>query len=149
MIKGLKILLIVSFSMIIFLTNMNILKAANYTETVDGNGFYFSTGEAYPSKIQLVGYNARDNLNGKKTLYLNLEFTTLLGTETNVDFQYMVEIFDGTGILLGGVGNTGSYETLPSPAPTLPAQVTFKEIELDTDLTASHSIVATVSGYTY
>ena len=119
--------------------------APNYAKTVEGNGYYFSTGEAFPSHIQIVGFDTRD----PKSLFLNIEFTTTKSVTTNVKFDYQIEIFDGTGNLIGGAGNEGipltAQATFSTPPTTATANANNVVANLGiNDLPASHRIVVTV-----
>lgn len=113
--------------------------------TVEGQGDYFVTGESYPARIQMAGYNSRD-----KKLYLNfdLETTKAVGTDQTATFKYFVEVFDGNGAVLGTVGSYDSPVTVAGSAGEDTATVTNKEAGLGSPLTAAYRAVITVKEVT-
>jgi hypothetical protein len=114
--------------------------AALYNETVEGNSTYFSTGESYPSAIQMAGYNSRD-----KKLFVNLTLETTKNVTNGADFTYGLDVFNGSSSSLltspfsATVSNSGNATT---------ATDSNKTITLNSPLTAAHRIVVTVTNVT-
>lgn len=70
--------------------------------TVEGIRHYFITGESYPTQIIFSGYNSRDD-----DMYLNMVFSTnkVVDAGKTATFHYYVEVFDGAGAKIGGIGS--------------------------------------------
>ena len=113
--------------------------------TVEGQGDYFVTGESYPTKIQVAGYDSR-----AKKLYLNfdLETTKTVEPTQTATFNYFVEVFNGSGTVLGTVGSYDQPQTASGSAGATTATVTNKEVGLSSALTSAYRVVITVKEVT-
>ena len=140
-----KLLLIIAAFMAPLFIQYNIATAdvgpgPHFSATVDGNGFYFATGEAYPKQIQISGYDTRN-----KKLYLSLEFEKTVGVSAT-DYNYIVEVFDGSGVEIGNNGTlTTSVNVVDDPTGMDAKNI---EIALSNDLPVDHRIVVTVISFT-
>lgn len=116
--------------------------------TVAGDSTHFSEGNAYPSQIQIAGYDAKND-----KLYLNFTLTTTEDmTGVTPTFEYYVSVFDGTSGSEGTVlGTSGSYSTPNSKTGSLGVQsatVTNEELISITAFPAAYRIVITVKQVT-
>lgn len=112
---------------------------------MEGRANYFVAGESYPTKVQVAGYDSRDN-----KLYFNfdLETTKTVGSTQTATFSYFVEVFDGGGAVLGTVGSYGTPETVAGSTGAKTATVTNKEVGLTGPLTAAYGAIVTVKEVT-
>jgi len=119
-------------------SNAMIIKAV---EEVEGQGIYITTGESYPTRIQVVGYNSKD-----RELYLNVDLTTFrpVGSSDNVKFHYFIEIFDGDGNMIGHLGSISSPLSEMSSTGSNSLTIKNSATTLDTSLPSDYSIVVTV-----
>lgn len=127
---------------VVFAASLSVLAFAQPAQyTVEGQGDYFVTGESYPTRIQLAGYNSRD-----QKLYLNfdLETTKTVGATQTATFNYFVEVFDGNGVALGTVGSYNAPVTAASSTGAKTTTVANKEVSLGSDLTVAYRVVITV-----
>lgn len=120
------------------ITSTNILiKAA---PDIEGNQTYISTGESYPTTIQLVGCNYRD-----KKVYVNFKLTTTKSVSSNqtASFQYFINVFNNSGTLIGSYGSIESPQVVSALQGINSIDVLNNDVQLDS-ITNSYSIVIIV-----
>lgn len=110
--------------------------------TIDGQGFYFSTGVAYPTNIEITGYNSRD-----KRMFLNYSLKTDLNIEApqKAKFDYTIDVSDTIG---NKIASKTSDQILDerriSPAGLSVVEVKNEDLAFFSDLTAYFSLVITI-----
>ena len=132
--------LILALSLVLTFNFATTALAAPAQNTVEGEGTHFVTGESFPSKLQVSGYNSRDN-----KLYLNIDLTTtksVIGKTPT--FNYYIDVFDNNGVLLGNAGNTTIPESKIGTSGVSTESVLNKEVILSSSLTAAYQAVVTV-----
>lgn len=110
-------------------------------KTVEGQGYYFNVGQSYPSNISIIGYNSRDDI-----LYVNTELqtTTIVGPAETATFNYITEIYDDTGTLLGNYGTYDVPIAQVAPLGQDTVQITNMSVTLSLPLTSQNSVVITI-----
>lgn len=119
------------------LTSNSLTVIAN--KEVEGEGKYTVTGQSYPTRIVIAGYNIRDN-----KIYINAELETIktILEGQNAEYKYFIEIFNSDGSI---IGRKGSFESPISVIGTNIARVQNIEVALTALLTSSYRIVITVA----
>ena len=126
MIKKLVYKLGLALSLMLTFNIATIVLAAPAQTTVEGEGTHFVTGESFPSKLQVSGYNSRDT-----KLYLNIELTTTKPvTGKTPTFNYFIDVFDNNGAVLGSAGNITTPETKAGTSGVSTVNVINKEVIL-------------------
>ena len=111
-------------------------------KTVEGQGYYYITGESYPTTIAITGYNSRD-----KIMYVNVELETTKSIPVNnvADFYYLIEVYDPMSILMGSVGSHDIPMKKSAVIGEKTVQIPNHVINLSMPLPAQNRIVVTVT----
>lgn len=105
--------------------------------SVDGQGDYFVTGDAFPTDIQIAGYDSRD-----KELYINFEVAPTVGAIDG--FVYVLQTFDSAGNQIGNVGTFDATEVVAEGY-----EVTNENFVISGDgLPAHYRVVITITDHT-
>lgn len=137
-----KITLVVSIIIIALLFTQTLLAAAEpEKKTVEGQGYYFNTGQSYPTSISIIGYNSRDNI-----LYINTELETsrVVSPIETATFNYIIEIYNDAGALLGNAGDFTIPIVQPAALGANTVQILKRNINMTLPLTAQNSVVITI-----
>jgi hypothetical protein len=115
-------------------------------DSYEGEGFHFVSGESFPTAIQVAGYD-------QKTRNYYLNYT--LHTEKAVDpaevvtFDYVIEVFNSSGVKIGNLGTFDTPEQESGDAGDSDVEVQNSEITIDAPgLPAAYRVVITVTDTT-
>lgn len=103
----------------------SLLYISDTAESVPYALTYSDLSRSYPVKIDTIGFNSRSGI-----LYLNIDFKTFLyyASWQKPVFNYFIEIYDGTGTL---IGTYGSYDAPKStPVSSVYSVVRTKNIQV-------------------
>lgn len=106
-------------------------------DEIEGLANYVSTGRAYPTIIEMTGYNSRD-----KKVYLNAKFHTDINTTgKTATFYYFIKIYDGNGTAIGSYGDISSSYSVSATAGAQDVFIQNQIVSLSQELPAAHRIV--------
>lgn len=119
-------------------SNTLVIKA---TMEIEGQGNYTVTGNSYPTQIQKSGFDVRSG-----TMYLNIELETnyTVGSSERATFYYFIEIFNGTGELIGNWGSIVSPKQVTGDLNSQISELKNIAISVPTNLPAENRTVVTI-----
>lgn len=111
------------------------------SKIIEGEGFFFVSGESYPDNIQIAGYNSTC-----KYIYVNIQFSTIKSVEAfqSAYFYYFIEVFNNSGTKIGELGSFDLPIVLNSSKGSKVAAAINQGIPITEQLNESYRIVVTV-----
>lgn len=101
---------------------------------------YVETKEAYPSDIEMTGYNAKT-----KEFFMNTSLRTPLDTTgKTATFKYFVKIYNGNGTEIGSYGNIAAPHSVTAPAEYQNVNINNLVVTLTQDLPVAYKVTVVV-----
>jgi hypothetical protein len=111
---------------------------------IEGLGNYNVKGNAYPSIIEMTGYNSK-----KRQLHFDISLHTDLDvTDKVATFHYYIKVYNENGIEIGNIGDINSATSITAASGVQDVNLYNQVITLNQDLPNSYRIVAIVESIT-
>lgn len=111
------------------------------SDSIEGQGFFFVSGESYPDNINITGYNSRS-----RDFYFSIRLMTTKSVSASqiAYFYYYIEIFNQAGTKIGEYGNYDTPQVLLSSNGNQVALKINEKIQIAEELNEQYRIVVTV-----
>jgi hypothetical protein len=108
---------------------------------IEGLTNYIAKGNAYPTNIEMSGYNAKE-----KELHINSRlYTNLSVSGKKATFQYFITVYDGNGTTIGNYGDIHSPFSITGQTDSQSVELKDVVIILTQDFPTDYRIVITIA----